>query len=351
MGPHRQHRLSARAASPRRSSRPMSRPKHGIHGPDQDGGARSRRGKASPATLICPGLRADPAGRGADPRPDEGAQHGPRDGHPRGHARQAADQGSSSRSSRSARPSPFCAPDAAAQINGTPYLCRWRLDRGVTQLFRRREGVMPRSAKSLHRQVRKGQAAMSGNGKNGNGGPKKPVNVALQGGGSHGAFTWGVLDRLLEDGRLDIAAISGTSAGAMNAVALADGWVRGGADGARQKLARFLACRRRARAASARCSARPGIWLCGNWSVENTPGYIWFDAMSRVFSPYAANPFNLQPAARGRRARDPISTMCRSGTLHEAVHLGDQCRDRTASRLRNRRDRRRRGDGLGLPAA
>jgi len=70
-------------------------------------------------------------------------------------------------------------------------------------------------------------------------GDKKPVNIALQGGGSHGAFTWGVLDRLLEDGRLDFAAVSGNSAGAMNAVALADGWVRGGAEGARQKLADF----------------------------------------------------------------------------------------------------------------
>ncbi len=63
---------------------------------------------------------------------------------------------------------------------------------------------------------------------------RKPVNLALQGGGSHGAFTWGVLDRLLEDGRLDLAAVSGTSAGAMNAVALADGWMRGGRDGARE---------------------------------------------------------------------------------------------------------------------
>ena len=61
----------------------------------------------------------------------------------------------------------------------------------------------------------------------------KRVNLALQGGGSHGAFTWGVLDRLLEDGRLELAAVSGTSAGAMNAVALADGWVRGGTEGAR----------------------------------------------------------------------------------------------------------------------
>ena len=58
-----------------------------------------------------------------------------------------------------------------------------------------------------------------------NGTPEaRPVNLALQGGGSHGAFTWGVLDRLLEDGRLEFPAISGTSAGAMNAVALADGW-------------------------------------------------------------------------------------------------------------------------------
>ena len=72
---------------------------------------------------------------------------------------------------------------------------------------------------------------------------KTPINIALQGGGSHGAFTWGVLDRLIEDGRLDFAAISGTSAGAMNAVAMADGWVRGGPDGARQKLRGFLAGR------------------------------------------------------------------------------------------------------------
>jgi len=68
---------------------------------------------------------------------------------------------------------------------------------------------------------------------NGAGDGTKPVNVALQGGGSHGAFTWGVLDRLLEGGRLDVAAISGTTAGAMNAVALAHGFARVGRDGAR----------------------------------------------------------------------------------------------------------------------
>ena len=67
----------------------------------------------------------------------------------------------------------------------------------------------------------------------------KMVNIALQGGGAHGAFTWGVLDCLLEDGRLGFEAISGTSAGAMNAVVVADGFMRGGPDGARQALEDF----------------------------------------------------------------------------------------------------------------
>ncbi len=65
------------------------------------------------------------------------------------------------------------------------------------------------------------------------------LDLALQGGGTQGAFTWGVLDRLLEDERLQIAAISGTSAGAMNAVVLASGWAGGGRSGAREALRRF----------------------------------------------------------------------------------------------------------------
>ena len=67
----------------------------------------------------------------------------------------------------------------------------------------------------------------------------KLVTLALQGGGSHGAFTWGVLDRLLEDERIEIEAISGASAGAMNAVVLAHGFTVGGRDGARQALKNF----------------------------------------------------------------------------------------------------------------
>src|SRR5262245_25627826 len=68
---------------------------------------------------------------------------------------------------------------------------------------------------------------------------RKKINLGLQGGGAHGAFTWGVLDCLLEDERLDIEGISGTSAGAMNAVMLADGLARGGPEEARKRLAEF----------------------------------------------------------------------------------------------------------------
>ncbi len=130
---------------------------------------------------------------------------------------------------------------------------------------------------------------------------RKKINIALQGGGSHGAFTWGVLDRLLEDGRLDIVAVSGTSAGAMNAVALADGFVRGGAEGARAKLAEFWrAVARKGRFSPVQRTPWDVVW--GNWSIENSPGYIWFDTMSRVVSPYLTNPLGLNPL------RDVIET-------------------------------------------
>lgn len=81
------------------------------------------------------------------------------------------------------------------------------------------------------------------------------VDLALQGGGSHGAFTWGVLDRLLEEPWLRIEAISGTSAGAMNAAVLVDGWMQGGAEELAQRL-RLIGGRCRGLRRSARCSAR-----------------------------------------------------------------------------------------------
>jgi NTE family protein len=123
---------------------------------------------------------------------------------------------------------------------------------------------------------------------------KKLINLALQGGGAHGAFTWGVLDRLLEDGRLDIEAISGTSAGAMNAVVMADGFMRNGNEGARERLAEFW----KAVSDSAKYSPikrAPLDILMGNWTLDTSLGYIFYDLLNKVASPYELNPLNINP--------------------------------------------------------
>src|SRR5271166_2234644 len=123
---------------------------------------------------------------------------------------------------------------------------------------------------------------------------QKTIKLALQGGGSHGAFTWGVLDQLLEDERLYIEAVSGTSAGAMNAVALADGMARGGPAEARKCLERFWS----ATSAAAQYSPiRRSIFykFIGNWSLDTSPAYIFMDHLSRIFSPYDTNPMNFNP--------------------------------------------------------
>jgi NTE family protein len=120
------------------------------------------------------------------------------------------------------------------------------------------------------------------------------IDLALQGGGSHGAFTWGVLDRLLEEPKLRIAAISGTSAGAMNAAVLADGWVEGGAQGAREALEKYW--RRVSRAAAMSPLQRsPLDRLMGRWSLDTSPVYVAMDLMSRVLSPYDLNPLGFNP--------------------------------------------------------
>jgi len=129
----------------------------------------------------------------------------------------------------------------------------------------------------------------------GNGAAKlKRINLALQGGGAHGAFTWGVLDRLLEDERLQIEGISGTSAGAMNAVVLAEGFARDGRAGARRALDRFWQ-RISEFSAFSPIRANPLDKLLGNWNIDKTPGAIWFDLMSRMFSPSDFNPLHLNP--------------------------------------------------------
>ncbi len=122
----------------------------------------------------------------------------------------------------------------------------------------------------------------------------KPINLALQGGGSHGALTWGVIDRLLEEPRLAIRGVSGTSAGAMNAVVLADGYARDGAEGARKALAAFW----RAVSDAARLSPiQRSAWdrVLGRFSLDHSPGYLFMEGMSRIFSPYETNPLGLNP--------------------------------------------------------
>lgn len=124
--------------------------------------------------------------------------------------------------------------------------------------------------------------------------PRKPINLALQGGGAHGAFTWGVLDCLLEDGRIDIEAISGTSAGAMNAVVVADGLMQSGEEGARAALRAFW----KAVSESARTSPirrTPIDALMGSWNLDYSPAFQFFDLVTRMASPYALNPLNINP--------------------------------------------------------
>jgi NTE family protein len=118
----------------------------------------------------------------------------------------------------------------------------------------------------------------------------KRINLALQGGGAHGAFTWGVLDQILSDERLSIEGISGTSAGAVNAVMLADGICRGGREEAQKRLADFW------RSASSTGNL-PALQrtvverLLSFTPLEGTPVQAWFNA----FSPYDVNPLNINP--------------------------------------------------------
>jgi NTE family protein len=120
------------------------------------------------------------------------------------------------------------------------------------------------------------------------------VDFALQGGGAHGAFTWGVLDRLLEESWLNIDGISGTSAGAMNAAVLVGGYVDNGAEGARAALADFW--RRVSRAALLSPFRRsPLDVLLGRWTLDYSPMFVAMDLMARLFSPYDLNPRGANP--------------------------------------------------------
>src|SRR4030088_1118315 len=112
----------------------------------------------------------------------------------------------------------------------------------------------------------------------------RTISLALQGGGSHGAFTWGVLDRLLEEERIVVDGISGASAGAMNAVAYADGLLDGGVNGAKKALYDFWKA----------VSEMPSI---GALKIPSLMDFVGaeFDLMSRMFSPYQTTPLNINP--------------------------------------------------------
>lgn len=124
---------------------------------------------------------------------------------------------------------------------------------------------------------------------------KKPVNLALQGGGSHGALTWGVLDRLLEDERIEIGGISGASAGAVNAVALAYGLHLGGPEGARQKLDELWDSICRTGAFFNPVRRTPLDIITNNFQLDDSLSYQTFDMFTRMFSPYQFNPFDINP--------------------------------------------------------
>ena len=131
------------------------------------------------------------------------------------------------------------------------------------------------------------------------------IDLALQGGGSHGAFTWGVLDRLLDDDTLDIAGLSGTSAGALNAAVLATGWAEGGRAGAQAALRAFWldVASRHTRVGTgfggcfgawpgAGPGATPGL---ASYNLESNPFYAWTMQFTRWFSPYQFNPLGDNP--------------------------------------------------------
>ena len=123
---------------------------------------------------------------------------------------------------------------------------------------------------------------------------QKVVNLALQGGGSHGAFTWGVLDRLLDDERLSFEGISATSAGAVNAVVLADGLAAGGRKGAKEALRGYW---RKVSEVASRGIFQPSPidQVNSSYGLEHSPGFVFIESMTYFASPYQLNPLNRNP--------------------------------------------------------
>ncbi|MBZ6079255.1 patatin-like phospholipase family protein [Microvirga puerhi] len=141
-----------------------------------------------------------------------------------------------------------------------------------------------------------GRAAQTAGGPQGLIGPRaeKSVSLALQGGGAHGAFTWGVLDYILEDGRLAIEAITGASAGAMNAVVLFEGWLDNGVDGARAQLRQFW---KRVSLDGVLSPLQRAVFdrFLSFWTPGGFPAESLVNAWSGMASPYDFNPLDINP--------------------------------------------------------
>lgn len=143
---------------------------------------------------------------------------------------------------------------------------------------------------------------------------RKKLNLALQGGGAHGAFAWGVIDRLLEEDCFEIDGIVGTSAGAMNAAVTASGIATGGAPGARQSLQNFW---RKISDAARYSPLQPSPWekMFGNGSMDHSPTFLFFEALTRMMSPYQLNPMNYNPL------RDVLEASVDCEALHKCNNV------------------------------
>ena len=163
----------------------------------------------------------------------------------------------------------------------------WKLlDRRIGTVFRRPQRAAARVSSPRNRKLRARPAPK----------PKatRTVSLALQGGGSHGAFTWGVLDRLLEDGRFRVDGLSGASAGALNAVVAANGLLDGGPDAAREQLERFWS-RVSAKAIFTPYRATFFERFLNGWNLDGSSRQLGLDLFTRFLSPYQFNPLDLNP--------------------------------------------------------
>ena len=211
----------------------------------------------------------------------------------------------------------FVTVEQVAALRGLPVLRRGEPDHRRQPVDGRRlDGAMS------------GRAGSSGGALRGLAGPKaeKVVSLALQGGGAHGAFTWGVLDAILEDGRLAIEAITGASAGAMNAVVLADGWTEGGPTRAREQLRQFW---KRVSLNGALSPVQRQLFdrFLGSVGRGRIAGATVARRMVAQLQPLRAQPARHQSAARRAPRADRFRP--RAGVpADEAVRRGHQCVER-----------------------